>query len=129
MLDLNGVAKAENEQQSAPGRPMLINVLCCFMILAASVGLVANLLGLRELPTPYRLKAAASNVAVVVSAVGLFQMRKWGYWLYLASYVLGIALFYVAPLKPYDTLQSNWLSIVWLVVFSGLVLPFWKRLK
>jgi hypothetical protein len=129
MLELNVSQQVEEMSPPTRTRPILISILCGFIILSAGVGLGAILLTLQGYPTAFQLKAAVSNLAVLASAVGLFRMRRWGYWLYLGNYIFFIEFYYLARVQQFDVFPSILFSIVSLVVFSACVLPYWKRLR
>ena len=108
--------------------PIPIAILCVVLFAGTAFDLAGVLMAAGKAPGGMFAWALAMNVAQIVSLVGLWALRRWAVYLYLAAFAAGVAAAFLLG-APY---QLRWLDVLAMVgvpaVYLAVVLPYWKEL-
>src|SRR5262245_8017172 len=104
------------EQTTATARPTIITVICILGFIGAGLGLLGSF-ALLALAPMYGVLLLASVAVGLAALIGVWQMKKWGVYVYTASAALGI----ISNLSP--------LNIVGIVVPAVIVAIFWTNIN
>jgi len=134
----------KNNNFEINGRPKVITVLCWVIIIyslldiAASIMFLANYEKLIE--QDYSMKEIFSpgaifsliiiNIPIVIGAVGLFKMKKWGAWVFIgANVILALVRYSYGEQFQYDSGISPYIAFIVPGLCIGIVLYFYKYLS
>ncbi len=107
-------------------RPRAIFLLC-FAVAAMTLPKFFNALyAIFVTPGLYAAVWLVSNTLVLVSCYGLWQMRRWGVYLFLAGWGLKLAGILWFPMTQGRTPWLIWFPIIVLLVYLAVVAHYWK---
>lgn len=112
-------------------RPLPITILCLILFIAIVLGLISVLgsLSLGIFSAGRILWILIANLITLVSVIGLWQMKRWGVYLYLGGYLVGVITFYIFPPRGAELLNNPVLVIIVPLIYSLVIFPYWKRLS
>ncbi|MFL7837973.1 MAG: hypothetical protein ACK2T4_02125 [Candidatus Promineifilaceae bacterium] len=109
-----------------PERGWLLTIAIILVGISGVLGLIVSLgeNGFRtdNLPTWFIAVAAASAIADIVAAFGLWAWKQWGYYLYLGATLASIALGLIAT----GSLMYAFSHIIPFAIVGYIILPKWK---
>ncbi|HMS34184.1 MAG TPA: hypothetical protein PKC91_08855, partial [Ignavibacteria bacterium] len=125
-------------------RPKTITVLCWVAVIyslldiSAAIMLLTNYEKLIE--EDYRLKELFSpgaifsliviNIPIIIGAVGLYKMKKWGAWVFIgANVILALVRFSYGEQTQYSSGISPYIAFIVPGLCIGIVLYFYKYLS
>jgi len=71
-------------------RPAGVAVAAVLLVLSSSVGIALRLLG--ELNDPLVVAWVALHLFILVTAIGLWRLKAWAFWVWVALAALGVVL-------------------------------------
>jgi len=97
MIPENGTKRGTSaSSKSERKRSTLLTLWLVLLILANAVGTLLNILRIRQLPSSVPLWASytltVGSVLIVISAIAMLKWKKWGFYLFCALEVLGLAV-------------------------------------
>jgi len=108
-------------------RPKPITILCAVLFVLAGIDSVSSIGAFMHFPLSIALWKLTITMLGLASAVGLWEMHKWGVYLFLGAFFLSFGgLYYFPEAGPAE--PSVFLLLV-PVIYLAVVLPYWKRLK
>jgi len=112
----------------AENRPLLITLLCVALGGAAVMNIVGIIYAFYNFPSFIRIGWTIPLVlAGMVSIYALWKMKKWGVYLFFASYFLDKATLFLFPPENMTQLAQPWMIIVVPLIFCAIIFPYWKR--
>ena len=92
-------------------RPIALTLLCILAFVTVPIAAISN--GLRLAGHPMHLIVTVTGfLAVLAAFVGVWQMRRWGVWLYAAAVSINLVNLFVtgAPSWPYLAIPAALLA-------------------
>lgn len=106
-----------NEQTTTSvERPTIITVICIIGFVGAGLGLLGSF-ALLALAPMFGIIALASVGVGLTALIGVWQMKKWGVYVYTASAALSI----IGSLDP--------LNIIGIIIPAAIVAVFWTNIN
>ncbi len=107
-------------------RPRSIFLLCFAIVVMTLPKFINAVYALFVTPGSYALLWFVSNSLVLVSCYGLWQMRKWGVYLFVAAWLVKIAGVLWFPIEPGRSTLLLWFPVVVLLVYLAVVAHHWQ---
>ena len=107
-------------------RPTLITIICAVLLLMTGIETVGIINSLFRQPLFKVLVQLALTMIVLVSALGLWSMKKWGVFLFLAAQAVTIGITYYT-MPPGGEKYFPYMFIL-PAVYCAVVIPYWKKL-
>jgi len=134
----------KNNNFEINGRPKVITVLCWVIIIYSLLDISASIMFLANyeklIEQDYSMKEIFSpgaifsliiiNIPIVIGAVGLFKMKKWGAWVFIgANVILALVRYSYGEQFQYDSGISPYIAFIVPGLCIGIVLYFYKYLS
>ena len=107
-------------------RPKPITILCAILFVLAgidSVGAIGAFFHISFFKALFRLIITLMGL---ISTLGLWEMKKWGVFLFLATFFISFSYYYF-----FETASKDYLIMMFILpaIYLAVVLPYWKRLR
>lgn len=108
-------------------RPRAISLLCILLAIWDASMLLWALSLFVQISDKASVFFLASSLGVLLSLLGLWLMKRWSAYLFVALWLISLFTQYSAfdPTKHHLTSKFNWLM---LAIYLIVVLPYWRRL-
>ena len=110
-------------------RPLPITILCVLLFIATGLNMIGVVMSFFHFSLGRALWTLVTTLAALASFIGLWRMRKWGVYLYLGGYIVGVVTFYLFPPEGGEALKNPVLLMIVPLIYCAVVLPYWKRLQ
>lgn len=108
-------------------RPLFITLLCVALGGAALINTVGIIYAFYNFPSLRIGGTIPLIIAGIVSIYALWTMKKWGVYVYLASYFIDKITLFLFPPENMPPLEKPWMIAVIPLIFCAIVFPYWKR--
>ncbi|MBI5722979.1 MAG: hypothetical protein HZA50_03395 [Planctomycetes bacterium] len=110
-------------------RPFTVRLFCWLMFLGIGAEFVAVMAFWDRIQQPYSSLLLAEAAVVLAATLGLWMMRRWGFFLLLFLFALSTGVNIVIQLQSQN---AEWrivaFRIIWLLAFLILILPAWSEM-
>lgn len=120
---MNVIQTTEQQQGEEFHRPIFLTLICIFAMLGAVLNLVRAVVGPpSKLGDWFLPSLAVSSIVCVIAMMGVWHMRRWGVYTYIALCVVGqIALIVMVG-------HFNWIALVLRCAVVSVLLVYLRRM-
>ena len=108
-------------------RPGPITIICVVFFVLSAINLLSVFLYFSIYPLERAIWILFTEISAIISVVGLWKMRKWGIYLYLGSFIVGLISISLFLPQGEAITDKLWAIFVSPLMYCAVVLPYWKK--